>query len=995
MVSKVDWGQLRTNFPKFITQYGANIVPSASIVPTEYPFAQRFFDELKQALPQGDKTFQKQVKAFMWGVGVDFDQSGHGFSEKIIGHFYTQAQLEWPYTKVADPNIYTSEHPLIQFIMTEPGKSVVSDISKIHFLAQTSGMIQPDAQQTFNEMFAVPLRDILAYPDATSVDELVDKAASGKYTKTAIAAEAERLGHELADTITMKDLFVLEKIALFGSKYPELGESNIDSFFQNLRHKTAEHYLSTDDLSDLIANYRYAVASRLMFEAPSLKEDAHERIKARIESLPEDQRLQHFRELLRPENYEIAPHSQKALNEQFSLKYDGYIEDPKFRGWVVEQYTTAIANWLGQDDGSPDYQARARRVIADIGENTGGVTQLNLLSILATKINAQQELAYHIRDTYQSHAVGDALSKHMTAIVGELQVNETTRDPQLRNLVLDFLSQPLQQDSTQPLLKYVQAKYKWKMGQETPEIVADYQLQNYHKNFWAASLEMRTAYLEKIVFPLNSDEREQKSIIQGLVSDAFPTKHGSKPERERNGYAQQIVAAYLDSADLAERRLLATAMLAANMREEGAPELTVGQKLHTVLSHMGPAGGKLMQAIHSHPQTPQDIKNDLASSKTNYDPPMRWEVVQAVEDSGLLAQDHPNRVQYIGKVVGSGSFGITVFNTLNNGEQVADTFLRPYAADRAEREFAMMQEASQNLVKRIPLMKPIIGMIEEARRSAHIETDMSVAAHQNQLAQDAYHGIVVTIQQDGRAYEFTHNVTTLIEHGDNFKRVTIAPGAHFNDLPEETAEDVSYKKAAAKAVIAAQLSLRLSGINTDLDRHGGNIKVHEGTISHFDFGAMNIVALTPEDKAATGKILAQAIKDAGIGRKDFSQALIERIEGASVSSETRTYLNGLKKDFLALGDCINVLGADELGTVFARRLTAKTLDPQIRAAFNKEIGIAGLLVNGALNSKAGAAGITIDRKDMGYDNGATPDSAHVRGDPNIDRGKSQAQVKGE
>lgn len=44
------------------------------------------------------------------------------------------------------------------------------------------------------------------------------------------------------------------------------------------------------------------------------------------------------------------------------------------------------------------------------------------------------------------------------------------------------------------------------------------------------------------------------------------------------------------------------------MQEEQDTKRTLGQKLNMVLSHMGPAGGKLLQAIHSHPQTPENLK---------------------------------------------------------------------------------------------------------------------------------------------------------------------------------------------------------------------------------------------------------------------------------------------------------------------------------------------------------------------------------------------------
>ncbi|MFZ4761931.1 MAG: M48 family metalloprotease [Alphaproteobacteria bacterium] len=967
VLEQVDWDLLKTNFPKFIALYGACIVPNQSVITVHYPFAEKFFNELSAVLPDGDASYKTQVTVFLWSTYKGLDDSVHGLTQQIIASFYSEQNHKWEYENVPKPSIYTIEHPLIQFILSDIGKAVVNDYSKLTFFMQTAGFITPDENKRFGEIFTLPLANILNnYPQTNSVDELVDCIATGKYVTTAIAVEAENLGHRLADTISMEDLFVLDKIAISNSQYPKFGKSNIDSFFQQLRYNIAKYHLQTDDLSELIENYRYAVASLLMLDAPSLKDDAHIRIKTMIECLPENQKLEYLGALLKPENYEIVPKNQKALNNKFSLKYNGYIEDPIFRNWVVEQYSTALANSIGQDSGITQQIDKAKEFVANISQNTSGITQLNLFSAFANKVNAQRELAYHIRDSYQRYMISDAVSQHMAAIVGELQINETSRDPQLRKLVLGFLSSPLTKASTKPLLGYVQRHHNWKLDKISAAL-AEYQLQNYHKNFWSASLEMRTVYLEKILFPLGSDAQEQVEIIKGLVKNAFPDSDGRQEERKNNEYAREIVMAYLNSADLAERRLLATAILASNMREEGNPTLRVGQKLHTVLSHMGPAGGKLMQAIHSHPQTPQDIKNDLASSKTNYDPPLRWDVVQLVEDSGLLAEEHPNPVQYIGKIEGSGSFGITVFNRLNDGCEVADTFLRPYAADRAEREFKMMHEAAIELSCRNASMTPLISMIEEARRSAKVETDMSVAAYQNTLAQEAYHGIKVSVKQDGKNYEFIHHVTNLWEIGENFKRVSIAHGIHFNDLPDSTTEDTSFKQAAAKAMLATQLSLRFSGIKTDLDRHGGNIKINEGCLSHFDLGAMNITPLTIEDRVSTGRILAQVMREVGISGKNFNESIIRHIDRAEVSEGTRVYLNGLKKDFLALGDYINCLSGNDLAAVFAKCITAKTLAPDLSAAFNKAIGFTQIFLKHKLNFVAQGAGITIDRVDIGID----------------------------
>jgi hypothetical protein len=466
---------------------------------------------------------------------------------------------------------------------------------------------------------------------------------------------------------------------------------------------------------------------------------------------------------------------------------------------------------------------------------------------------------------------------------------------------------------------------------------------------------MRTVYLEPLLFPLKSTDGEQLGIIKKLIDDAFPITPNTlfnQSLNNENQYARLIINEYLGVVELPERRLLATALFIATMQEEHSVKRTIGQKLNMVLSHMGPAGGKLLQAIHSHPQTPEDIKKDLASSKTLFDPPLRWELVEYIDKSGLLetSENNPHPVTNIGKLVGSGSFGLTVFNTLSDQTKVADTFLREHAAIKAERELNLMSDAATKIVTSKPELQPIINMVEEAKRSARDETNMKLAENANLIAVKSYNNTRVLVGE----YDFTHGVTTLQKTGENFKRVTIADGEHFNDLPNSP-----YKTALAKAMVAMQITLRLAGSNTDLDRHGGNIKIKENTISHFDFGAMNVTPITKEDKVITGRILAKTLI-AVLKGGEFSKALLTNIQNAQVSDASRIYLNGLNKDFLALGDYLHIIDKNELINFMAKCLIAKTVDHQIKDAFKEELGFFySYLIMGLLQYKAEDADVEI------------------------------------
>lgn len=948
IVNTTDWQLLRTDFPRFIMIYGRLLHHYYSIVPVPSPFSQRFFEELSTFLPAADENFITQVQDFF----REYPSSPIPHHPETLYHFYDLYVKEnmWPYEDhIPRSRYWNSYNPFIKFLLENPLSSmVIRDETKISRLVGVPGFLKPDPNKKLMDIFPTSFSSILAhYPKniKTVADlEAVCEKYPRPYEPITLVLEAERLAYQFADSITMEEFLVLDeaRALLDGFQYREYA-CNIESFFNALRHKTAQRYLNTNDCFELIKNYKYAMVHNFLLDAPSIKDSAHAQMRQLISQMPVKEKIACLKDLFEPKTFSYRV--QFAL--QLEKKYDGYITEPEFRNWAIEEFTNALATHLGEDDGSADYVERARPVIEDLAKNTVGLTQLSIFSLLATKINAQKEVAYLLRDAYNNCKVRSTLAKNYEGIAIELLIKESSTDPILRQHILDYLANPLTQDSHKPLRNYLQKKGNIPRSLERIIFTAviDDQLRTYHKNFRAASLEIKSAYLEPILFPLNSSEEKQRQIIEKLISDVFPLRANSKSITNNNDYAQLIVRSYLQAVKLSESRLLSTALFITNMREQETVERTVGQKLNMILSHMGPAGGKLLQAIHSHPQTPADLKKDIASAKVMFAPPLRWELVEYIEKSGLFvaSEQNPHPVKNIGKLAGAGSFGLTVINTLSDQTSVADTFLRENAAKQAERELGIMSQAAQQIVQSRPELSPITFMVEEAQRSAQDETNMDCAKVANQYAEGAYHEVRVLVGE----YEFTHQVMALQKTGEHFKRVTVAQGEHFNELLKHS----FYKKALAKAMIATQLSLRLAGCTTDLDRHGGNIKVQGNSINHFDFGAMNVTALTEEDKTITGRILAETVLAAAKG-KNFSNALLNSIQNAQVSAASRIYLNGLNKDFFALGDYIDEVDPNELGNLIAKCLLADTMDPQINAAFKLGLGSYAPVVYKHLQKKA-------------------------------------------
>jgi hypothetical protein len=278
--------------------------------------------------------------------------------------------------------------------------------------------------------------------------------------------------------------------------------------------------------------------------------------------------------------------------------------------------------------------------------------------------------------------------------------------------------------------------------------------------------------------------------------------------------------------------------------------------------------------------------------------------------------------------------------------------LRPRALPQAIREFQLMARGAEIHIANNPQMAPVVEMIGEAERAAHVETNMQLAAKQYEIAKQTYDGIQTRITDaEGVTHTFTHRVADLTEHGENYKRVSIAPGDDFERLKTKSP---SYQRAVGYSVIAAQLSLRLAGMPVDRDRHGGNIKADGDVITHFDQGRTDLTPPSREHKEAVGRILANTLLDTAasmkleadaVAKKDsFSAHLNRHIDAAATNPEMKLFLSGFRSEILALGDAFQLVANDPardriLTSIAGQALYSESTDPVIRESFDRTMGI--------------------------------------------------------
>ena len=122
-------------------------------------------------------------------------------------------------------------------------------------------------------------------------------------------------------------------------------------------------------------------------------------------------------------------------------------------------------------------------------------------------------------------------------------------------------------------------------------------------------------------------------------------------------------------------------------REDRSDNRYVGRVLATVLTNMGPAGVKLAQAIHSFPDTPEDIRLGMGNVKGAVNMPKRIEVLDRMIK--LMGRDGvASKFKRLGRVIGAGSYQYTYEAELVDYEQLlALTLLRSHARAYALNEF--------------------------------------------------------------------------------------------------------------------------------------------------------------------------------------------------------------------------------------------------------------------------------------------------------------------
>lgn len=395
------------------------------------------------------------------------------------------------------------------------------------------------------------------------------------------------------------------------------------------------------------------------------------------------------------------------------------------------------------------------------------------------------------------------------------------------------------------------------------------------------------------------------SQVGNIENEIIDKCLGTSYERKT---AEQICRAYLSIAEPDYKLLVLSSMMVASYPDGKEHQaISTGKMLDIVLGSFEEVGDKVKQAIHSNPSTPENIAVELSESKTGTRKPNRTEQVEFIHRYGPPQTGSENDICTIGKLLGSGSYGITVEVVKYNGEKTAVTILRPNSPQRSKAKFSEFRKAAELLAVQNPGLRPVISIIDQAANMAEPETDMDIAAKQSAQAAENFNYTKVKVDAE---HEFKYQTVrwkgygiSYGHHGEiisGYKETQIAPGKHFNELPsrqdvkqaerdqangkitkaayEGILKQHKLKKAVAKSNLAVGLSHILSGHAFDHDLHGGQFKIDGHIIYKFDDGAVGpiknreIITPTPEMKKALGEVFIRSLVESAYREKISTSA---------------------------------------------------------------------------------------------------------------------------
>lgn len=652
------------------------------------------------------------------------------------------------------------------------------------------------------------------------------------------------------------------------------------------------------------------------------------------------------------------------------------LADLQLRNSIASLWVELILLKHGKDSNLDSYVETITPIINQVFQASANRDVIYILNLLANALETQQRLSDYLGtllepEKYLVLKKAKSSTSNAVNVLGAISsyLGKNSAD---KLQFLDFLSAPLSTLTlnafSNHLLQHRKADQIAKILGYSMQVTQDIKTvehlsQLLYHMFWDRHLEERAVVINYLLLPPDTevDEQTQRQAYAEayiyVAKKLFPRGHD---EASDDHAALAFFKAYLDTADNYSRGFLLAAMLVtSNEAQQTARASSVGKKLALLCEHMGPAYVKLAQAIHSHPQTPENIRSDLDHIKGRANPPTRWQLWRILCDTVPAALR--TNIARVGGLLGSASYNMALQIRLSDNNEVVLLLLREHAEKDAKKGFAHLKSTfSVCQHKKInSLRSSALEMIDEASELSLVELSHECGDIQNKLAVDIYH-LSMFINSARDTYNFNIYPSKTISSGAGYRFIEKISGTEFNDLSAATAHDIEIRKLVARTVMTMEFINILSGRHFDCDRHGNQLRVmvdEENRVVNlglYDFGEM-LLNEPGQEELQQFKKLIHDLPMAFLRNIAVDKIFSGHIEQALQSGQETRYLMRIRKAFLALEDFRKTLSAHELLDIMKVAAKSSKVSPVLREAFADAVQRLDLL-NSVYRQAAGVVG---------------------------------------
>lgn len=1048
-VKQVNWGELEDDFQGFIEKYSSHLNKSASLFKVNKGFSESDHIALKRIYPlekQAMKLKPQVYSMLLAGVGKDGISAVPVQEKQVFLETFLQKageirnpQFQSQFADFLKGELQEKElpanHPYLGAYLSLEN---VPDEQKFKALKNVSfwGWNAEERQREWQ----FPFMDKLGYSsENASFSNLETFLADNRenFTHAGFDAKEAMITYAAFDTLKQVDkISSLDEVRLIRDVGAELDYRQKNEFHEKAAGFVADYarnVLQSGDLHEQVALYRtlsssVSAAEPFFGALPVLRKEFEEKFRSHVETkLAGSATEQEEARALLADLLGYQPEPTRTWSNEKAV-YAGVNLNTDFGNWVadtfladkVQAFVKEHGSGLNPQAGEQEHESAFIQVMNELQDRVLTQEFTQQVSPYSNQMNNAREYAAQLMGRMSGKKLGnvlllqggaahalqeriDRLGRVKQAVVAidrpqwktgndvlDSFIRTSRFSAQHRDEVKHFLVSDCSEDSAKRMVSYLlktNSTYS-----NTPKERLFEQVKDAHEKFWEMGFDARTAAMTYVLdFKLGTDV---KDAVREVTAYAIPRPHALASDRKQMLRARDITSAYVEACDVPKRAALLASMLVAGKPGGAATEShSVGQALNLILANLGPAGDKLRQAIESYPATPVDIKQELQGAKTEARDLSRNVIWNMVEKSNEDAPEPGQKIVRMGRVLGAGSYGVTVQALRADGEWVARTLLYEGVVAQAETQFDTMRKAMGILKERdAELARMLSPLVEQASHMLHIELDMALAEKQIKTAEQLYSTQTdggerkpVSVQVgDREVRSFAAPFAGRGVSGSTYKDAKIVEGVHFLDLAKEA---VQSRKQAGKdaektqaerdledvsaSLLMLEASFLLRGLPIDHDRHGGQqciqkIKENGKTrfeVGQFDFGALEMEMCNGRQKQMIGYALAGLMFDLEVKEKDFGKALQNAMRDIPRTAEEEAFMAQTQRGVLAWGNFVSGLGDDRnLGHILGALYNQGYIDADVEKAMRERLGKYADKAFDELKAKGEASKLKLDSK---------------------------------